>query len=63
MELAARGRIVACMPCTHPSEELIAVYEGTAFAKTDRKLCSLCGTLLYLTVGPQPIALNQRRDR
>ena len=36
------------MPCTHPPEELIAVFEGTAFAKPDRKLCGLCGTLIYL---------------
>jgi len=35
------------MPCPHPVEERLRVYEGTATPRSDRLLCGLCGELLY----------------
>ena len=42
------------MPCTHPAEERLRVYEGTATPRTDRLLCGLCGELLYEVPAPVP---------
>ena len=35
------------MPCRHPAEELLPVYDGTAVARADRRICALCGELVY----------------
>jgi len=42
------------MACTHPPEERLRVYEGTATPRPDRALCGLCGELLYLVTAHRP---------
>lgn len=42
------------MPCPHPVEERLRVYEGTATPRSDRLLCGLCGELLYEAAAPLP---------
>ena len=40
------------MPCRHPAEELMPVYDGTTIARADRRICALCGELVYCEAGP-----------
>lgn len=35
------------MACPHPLEERLRIYDGTAVARTDRRLCGLCGETVY----------------
>lgn len=40
------------MACTHPEEERLSVYEGTAHPRPDRRICALCGALIYEALAP-----------
>lgn len=37
--------------CWHPPEELLAVFAGGHRALPDRRLCGLCGELVFVTPG------------
>lgn len=42
------------MSCPHPPEERLRIYDGTAVARTDRRLCGLCGETVYELALPEP---------
>ena len=45
------------MACTHPEEERLSVYEGTAHPRPDRRICALCGALIYEPAGVAALTL------